>query len=579
MSTATIEPGIANEPGSGSPRPQARWRLRDPEAVQNGIERFPPLVAAVLAARGITKREQAEAFYKPHLQPDYDPLQLPGMIDAIRRVRQAISAKETVALYGDFDVDGVTSIAVLETGLKPLGARTVKYIPDRFKEGYGLNFDAVTELRQRGASVLVTADCGISSVLEIAHANSLGMDVIILDHHTVPDEMPAALAAVNPKRLDSPYPFNELAAVGVAYRFLQALYEDMGRALDESSFIDLVAMGTVIDVAPLEDENRRIVVAGLAQMRKSLRPGVEALVRVARVKPESINAETLGFALGPRMNAAGRIQHAYLALDLMLSTNHSQARELAEQLDDLNRQRQQQTVDACAIAEEIFAGVSDPLIMVGSSQIHSGIVGIVAGRMAERYHRPAIVYEEGETTSRASCRSIPEFDIVAAIRKEKHLLVRHGGHRAAAGFTVNNRDLHLLKERLVNTAAELLDERALQPVIDIDAETPLSGLTPVEIKGLMRFEPCGQGNRKPVLLSRNVRLLEKRAVGANADHLKLSFKQGPVRWDGIAFRQAHAETADEVDIVYSLQEGFRGAVEFQVLDIAPSGTNRPLEID
>lgn len=579
MSTATIEPGVVNEPGSGSPRPQARWRLRDPEAVQNGIERFPPLVAAVLAARGITKREQAEAFYKPHLQPDYDPLQLPGMIDAIRRVRQAISAKETIALYGDFDVDGVTSIAVLETGLKPLGARTLKYIPDRFKEGYGLNFDAVTELQQRGASVLVTADCGISSVLEIAHANRLGMDVIILDHHTVPDEMPAALAAVNPKRLDSPYPFTELAAVGVAYRFLQALYEDAGRALDESSFIDLVAMGTVIDVAPLEDENRRIVVAGLAQMRKSLRPGVEALVRVARVKPEAINAETLGFALGPRMNAAGRIQHAYLALDLMLSTNHSQARELAEQLDDLNRQRQDQTVEACAIAEEIFAGVSDPLIMVGSPEIHSGIVGIVAGRMAERYHRPAIVYEEGEVTSRASCRSIPEFDIVAAIRKEKHLLVRHGGHRAAAGFTVNNRDLHLLKERLVNTAAELLDERALQPVIDIDAETPLSGLTPVEIKGLMRFEPCGQGNRKPVLLSRNVRLIEKRAVGANQDHLKLSFKQGPVRWDGIAFRQAGAETADEVDIVYSLQEGFRGAVEFQVLDITPSGTNRPLEID
>lgn len=579
MSAIAMVAAASAGPNDGSQRPRARWRLRDASAAQNGIANFPPIVATVLAARGITRRDQADAFYKPWLKADYDPLQLPGMLDAVRRVRQAIEAKETIALYGDFDVDGVTSIAVLHSGLRPLGARTINYIPDRFKEGYGLNVEAVTELRERGASVLVTADCGISSVLEVAHANSLGMDVIILDHHTVPDEMPAALAAVNPKRTDSPYPFNELAAVGVSYRFLQALYEDAGRTLDESEFLDLVALGTVIDVAPLEDENRRIVVAGLEQMRRSLRPGVEALVKVARVQPDAINAETLGFALGPRMNAAGRIQHAYLALDLMLATNHGQARELAEQLDGLNRQRQLQTETACNIAEEIFAGVSDPLIMVGSPEIHSGIVGIVAGRMAERYHRPAIVYEEGEFTSRASCRSIPEFDIVGAIRKEKHLLVRHGGHRAAAGFTVHNRDLQTLKERLVNTAAELLDERSLQPVIDIDAETPLAGLTPIEIKGLMRFEPCGQGNRKPVLLSRNVRLLERKVVGANQDHLKLSFKQGPVRWDGIAFRQGAAETASEVDVVYSLQEGMRGNVEFQVHDIAPSGANRPLEID
>ncbi len=575
-SVATVQPAL--RANSSVVRPAARWRLRDPFAYQKGIAKFPPLVATVLAARGITTRAQADAFYKPWLQADYDPLQLPGMHEAIRRVRKAIAEHETIALYGDFDVDGVTSIAVLQTGLRPLGAKTVNYIPDRFKEGYGVNVEAVTELHTRGAGLLITADCGISSVVEVAHANSLGMDVIILDHHTVPDEMPAALAAVNPKRLDSPYPFTELAAVGVAFRFLQALYEDAGRTLDESQFLDLVALGTVIDVAPLVDENRRIVVAGLDQMQQALRPGLEALVRVSRVNPESMNAESLGFALGPRMNAAGRIQHAYLALDLLLAENMGVANNLAEQLDSLNRRRQEQTEKAYALAEEIFAGVSDPLIMVGSPHIHSGIVGIVAGRLAERYHRPAIVYEAGETTSRASCRSIPEFDIVAAIRKEKSLLVRHGGHRAAAGFTVNNRDLDMLRDRLINTAAELLDERALQPVIEIDAETPLAGLTPIEIKGLMRFEPCGHGNRKPVLLSRNVRLVEQKLVGSDQSHLKVAFKEGPVRWDGIAFRQGQAQTAGEVDIVYSLQTGLRGMAELQVHDIVPSAQQRPLDV-
>ncbi|MGE5595701.1 MAG: single-stranded-DNA-specific exonuclease RecJ, partial [Hyphomicrobiales bacterium] len=258
-------------------RPHARWRLRDPYAHQKGIPNFPAVVATVLAARGITTRAQADLFYKPHLAADHDPLQLPGMREAIVRTRRAIAEKETIALYGDFDVDGVTSVSVLHLGLRALGARTINYIPDRFQEGYGLNNGAITRLRAEGASLLISADCGISSVEEVAHANALGLDVIILDHHTVPDELPAAVAAVNPKRRDSPYPFDELAAVGVAYRFLQVLYEDYGRALDESEFVDLVALGTVVDVAPLADENRKIVSHGLGAMQRGLRPGLEAL--------------------------------------------------------------------------------------------------------------------------------------------------------------------------------------------------------------------------------------------------------------------------------------------------------------
>lgn len=556
-----------------------RWRLRDPNASKNGIPRFPPIVATVLAARGITTRPQADLFYKPHLATAYDPLELPGMHEAIARVRRAITDHETIALYGDFDVDGVTSVAELHLGLRALGATTTNYIPDRFSEGYGLNTGAIDRLKEYGAGLLITADCGITSVDEVAHANRLGMDVIILDHHTVPDELPAALAAINPKRIDSPYPFDELAAVGVAYRFLQALYEDYGRTLDESAFIDLVALGTVVDVAPLTDENRGIVTDGLAGMQRGLRPGLEALAAVARTQVAHFSAETLGFALGPRMNAAGRLKHANIALDLMLAEDMRTARPLAEELDALNRKRQEQTATAYELAEELCGASDDPLIFVHTDQIHAGIVGLVAARLADRRNRPAIVLNRGPELSRASARSIPAFDIVKAIRKERAILVRHGGHRAAAGFTVRNEHLDLLRDRLNNTAAEMLDDQQRRPVLDIDAEAPLSALSGIEVRGLLRFEPCGQGNPRPVLLSRNVTVVTAKPVGATGDHLRLTLRHGGVTWGAIAFRQGHAELADEVDIVYSLKHDWRGRqAELEILDITPSAHGHPLEI-
>lgn len=556
-----------------------RWRLRDPYARHNGIPRFPPIVATVLAGRGITTRPQADRFYKPHLAPDYDPLELPGMPDAVSRVRRAIAHQETIALYGDFDVDGVTSIAVLHLGLRALGATTTNYIPDRFSEGYGLNTGAVRRLRDSGVGLLITADCGISSVAEVAYANTLGLDVIILDHHTVPSELPAAVAAVNPKRLDSPYPFDELAAVGVSYRFLQVLYEAYGRSLDASAFIDLVALGTVVDVAPLTDENRRIVTEGIDRMRAGLRPGLDALIRVAGSQASKLSAETLGFALGPRMNAAGRLKHANIALDLLLTDDPRTARDLAQQLDTLNRERREQTAAAYELAEELCGASDDPVTFVYSDQIHAGIVGLVAGRLAEQRHRPAIVLNRGPEESRASARSIPAFDIVAAIRKERDLLVRHGGHRAAAGFTVRNENLELLRERLNATAAELLDDEARRRVLEIDVETPLAALTGLEIKGLMRFEPCGQGNRRPVLLSRGVQLVTARPVGATGDHLRMTLRDGGATWQAIAFRQGHADLDDEVDIVYSLKQDWKGTgAELEALDVVPSAVGYPLEI-
>jgi single-stranded-DNA-specific exonuclease len=312
-------------------------------------------------------------------------------------------------------------------------------------------------------------------------------------------------------------------------------------------------------------------------MQGGLRPGLEALAAIAQTPPERFNAETLGFAIGPRMNAAGRLKHAKIALDLMLAEDLATARPLAAELDILNRQRQQKTLDAVQLLDDLLGNEDLPLIMVGSPDIHAGIVGIVASRIAETRHRPAIVFERGAETSRASCRSIPSFDIVRALRKEKELLVRHGGHRAAAGFTVRNEHVDELRERLVNTAAEVLSEDDLQRELLIDCEAPLSALTGLEVKGLMRFEPCGQGNPAPRLLARNVRVLRSRTVGADGEHLQLTVKDGPMTWPAIAFRQGETDLPPEIDIVYSLSREWGSAqLKLEIHDFAPAIEGRPL---
>ncbi|MEZ4492795.1 MAG: single-stranded-DNA-specific exonuclease RecJ [Dehalococcoidia bacterium] len=562
-------------------RPTPRWRLRKAGAEQiyrQNLSHLPPIVGKVLAARGIDTREKALAFYKPHLAPDLDPFRLTDMRRAIDRTRAAIAGGETIALYGDYDADGVTSLATLTRGMRPLGAITLPFIPSRFKEGYGLNSDALTGLRDAGASLVITADCGISNVSEVEHANSLGLDVVILDHHTVPPETPAAHATVNPMRLDSPDDFRGLAAVGVVFHFLRALYEDFGRSLDESELLATVALGTVVDVAPLRGENRRITRLGLEAMHSGLPPGLEALMSVSRQKG-AITTDTFGYALGPRINAAGRMEHARHALDLMLSDSIRESRELAERLDAMNRQRQEETDRCLAIAEELVGNADGPLIMVGSDEFRLGIVGLIAGRLAESRSRPAIAYcPKDDFTATASARSIPQFDIVSAIRKEASLVEKHGGHRAAAGFTVRNENIPDLHDRLVNTAAELLDADGMRPIIEVDAEVSLRQIAGNEIRGLMQFEPCGEGNPRPVLLARGVALKDFKTVGADKGHLKMQLKDGAATWPAIAFRQADAELDGEVDVVVRLQNGWMDdRLELEVLDVAPASAGRPLE--
>jgi single-stranded-DNA-specific exonuclease len=555
-----------------------RWRGRQrPEAMPQGD--WPELIGRLLALRGVTDAASASEFLgKPGPQPD--PSDLPDINVAIDRLAHATRAGETVAVYGDFDVDGVTSAAQLCEALSSLGAAPMPYIPDRFSEGYGLNIPAIETLHRDGATLLVTADCGTSSVEEVARARELGMDVIILDHHTVPPELPAANALVNPRVLGAaPGGLLELATAGLAFHVASALHAACDRPFDVGAYLDVAALGTVCDMAPLVDENRRLVRAGLPAIARTRRPGLRALIEVSRTNAATLSAEDIGYRLGPRLNAAGRIAHAKLALELLMTRDEDRGRELAQQLDALNRERQERTAQAVDMATEMVeaAGAPPALIMVGHEDFSSGIVGLIASKLVNLYGRPAVVYERGATASRASCRSIDGFHITDAMRTRPELFVRFGGHRAAAGFTVENARLDDVRDHLIAEAARALAGRDLAPILEIDCNLPLRQLRGEEIRWLSRVGPFGIGNPQPMFLARGVTVMDARPVGNGDKHLKLRLRDGgtlagesAATWPAIAFDMGAftAAPGDRIDIVYALDLGRNDAtLEVRVEDM------------
>jgi len=590
-----------------------RWRLRTGERTDAlRSSDYPPLLQRLLANRQVRTLDEARLFLEGAPSPP-DPFLLPDMERAVQRLRLALRRRELVAVFADFDVDGVTAAALLTQGLEALGGRVLTHIPDRFREGYGLNTDAIDRLRSQGADLLLTADCGSSSVAEVEHARALGMDVLILDHHAVPERLPPAQALVNPRllrqeagignselgravespssRFPVPSSLEGLAAVGLAYQLMAALHEALNAPFEPDEHLDLVALGTVVDVAPLLGENREMVRRGLAALARTSRPGLRALMKVAGVDPGRLDTEALSFALGPRLNAAGRIASARLAYDLLVTRDEGEAGHLAQRLDDLNRERQHQTLEALSLAQELWAAEDprSPLVMVGHPAFGSGIVGLVAARLAEELYRPAVVYELGESTSRASARSIPEFDIVGALRTCAGLLQRFGGHRQAAGFTADNQALPAIKERLLEQAAQELAPLDLAPTIEVDAPMPLRALRAAEIRGLSLLAPHGIGNPRPTFLGRGVTVLECQAVGSDGRHLRLKLRDGPVVWPAIAFgmgegpsakggqtatppASALPEPGSLIDVVYALSANRRGGdnLEVEVLDFLPS---------
>ncbi len=564
--------------------PRRRWRLRgrQPEGDLASAP-YPPLIRHLLWHRGVRTPAEAAAFMDG-TPVEYDPLLLPDIEPALDRLRRAMDEGELIAVYGDFDVDGVTASTILIEGLRGLDGRVEPYLPDRFSEGYGVNIAAIDKLHAQGVTLIVTADCGTSSVAEVAHARKLDIDTIILDHHTIPPELPAAVALVNPKRAENRYPEPELASGGLAFKVTAALYDAMGRAWDPERYIDLVALSTVCDVAPLQNENRTLVRRGLSALQRTERPGLRALLEVSGLKDARPDTDSIGYVLGPRLNAAGRLAHARLALDLLLESDPERAMQQALELSALNAQRQQQTASAMELAHELLSKEDPdaPLIFIGRADIPSGIVGLVAGRLAEEYHRPAVVYQREEATCRASCRSIPEFDITGALRTCPELMLRFGGHRAAAGFTAENDKLPALKEALLQQALEGLAGVEFAPVIDIDAALDLRHMNGKLISMLSQLGPFGCANPEPVFLSRNVEIADVKSIGEDGEHLRLRLRDGCVTWPAIAFASASDSTngfaghemqeGQRYDVVYSFcpDRGGNGGLELRVKDLRPA---------
>jgi single-stranded-DNA-specific exonuclease len=560
-----------------------RWQVQPPitHQAEASLEAFPPLLRQILFNRGYASDAEARAFLKA--QPDFetDPFGMTGVAAAVERIQRALTDHEPIAVYGDYDVDGVTATALLTQTLTALGADARGYIPNRFDEGYGLNNEALSALHDDGVRLVITVDCGIRSPDEATHASAIGLDLIISDHHHPAAELPQALAIINPKQPGDSYPYKDLAGVGLAYKLAEALLEKVPtQDLHLADLLDLVALGTVADLAPLTGENRTLVRQGLRQMQHTTRQGLASLAAVAELNLQKITTTNIGFGLGPRLNAAGRLDEALAAYELLTTKDVAKAGQLAQQLDIQNRERQRITREMQAQAETL-ALADDPeayLLFAAHEDFNPGVVGLAASRLTETYYRPAIVAHRDVETTRGSCRSIPEFHITQALDQCADLLVRHGGHAAAAGFTVRNQDLPDLVKRLKAIAAEQLSGVDLRRTITADAEVPLSEMGPELHQHLSHLEPTGYGNPEAVFVSRDVRIKKARTVGAEGRHLKLMVEdEREVVHDAIGFRLGHlgADLPPRVDLIYRFEiNEFKGRTSFQLnlLDLKPSGT-------
>lgn len=517
-----------------------RWLLQTritPEA-DAALDAHPPILRQILFNRGIASNAEAEAFLRAEPNFSADPFQMKDMRVAVERIQAALANREPIAVYGDYDVDGVTATALLVQCLRALGGDVHEYIPNRFEEGYGLNNDALDKLHTDGIRLVVSVDCGIRSPEEARHARDLGLDLVISDHHEPSGGLPEALAVLNPKQEGDAYPEKYLAGVGIAYKIAEALHSLQPSAFALESFLDLVALGTVADLAPLTGENRALVRKGLEQMRQTSRQGLFSLANVAGADITKANATTIGFTFGPRLNASGRLDSALASYRLLVTDDVQEAGDIAVKLNQQNTERQKLTKEIQAQAEALaLDGQKDSLLLFAvHPDFNHGVVGLAASRLTELYYRPAVVGHFGEETTRCSCRSIPEFHITRALDECADLLVRHGGHAAAAGFTVRNEKLDELVARLRSIAERELDGRDLRASLSADAEVPLSQLTFDLLSQLEQLQPTGYGNPEPVFISRGVKVQSKRAVGADSKHLKLTLTDGRFTVDAIGFR-------------------------------------------
>jgi single-stranded-DNA-specific exonuclease len=559
-------------------------------AGSHALSQYSEIFRQVLYNRGIDNQESAYAFIKALPPKNSNPYQLLDMDKAVERIWTAIQNHEKIAVYGDYDADGVTATALLTQALRELEADVQPYIPSRFEEGYGLNKEALSKLHDNGFTLVITVDCGIRAIKEVIHANEIGLDMIITDHHQPGSELPPALAIINPKQASDRYPEKNLAGVGVAYKLACAL--DLERATSNSQayfsrpdLLDLVAIGTVADIVPLTGENRNLVKEGLAIINSlNLRQGLRSLIGVSNLDPRKITAGNIGYTLAPRLNAAGRIDSASLALSLLLENDPSKCGFDAQKLNSLNSQRQELSKDIRGMAEEmILAEDSGALIFFAAlddcEPNAMGVVGLSASDLLKKYYRPSIIGYRNEEYTRASCRSIPEFNIIEALDECADLFEKHGGHAAAAGFTIHNKNLTELKNRLNEIAQRELSGQDLVPTLKADAEINLNQISEEGIKQLLAeletLQPTGHKNPTARFISRNVKINDKKLLGKEGKHLIMDIPGANCTYKAIAFQQGEwfEKIPPIVDLFYILEYNeFNGkkTIQFNVTDIKPA---------
>jgi len=498
------------------------------------------------------------------------------MHQAAARIYRALLSGENIAIYGDFDTDGITGTALLVQGLSALGGKITPYIPHRLTEGYGLKTAALENLHRQGISLVITVDCGITALAEVKRAKRMGLDIIITDHHTPLELLPPAVAVINPKLPHSNFPFSELAGVGVALKLLEALFQGIGQEQQLDKLIDLVALGTVADMVPLLGENRYLVKQGLKLMNTSPRLGVREMIIQSGFSIGSIDTENISWTLAPRLNAAGRLAHAMTSYKLLMTDSPQEAQELSIWLEQKNSERRRLTEKVLVKAREqvITQGIS-PLLIASDKDCPVGVAGLVASKLSEEFYRPAVVIKIGELVSSGSCRSIPEFNIIHALKQYSRLFSHFGGHSQAAGFTLPTKNLPRLEQGLTQLATTQLAEVDLRPQLDIDAETSLRDLSGDTFQVMGQLAPFGYGNPLPIFLSRRVEVVDCRTMGNNREHVRLKLRQGGTIWDGVGFSLGSylTELTSPLDIVYNLDVDRWGGEErlrLNILDFAPS---------
>lgn len=527
------------------------------------------LVAKLLYSNGLETEQQIQSFISPSYDADsHDPFLFADMEKVVARIKTAKENKEKVAIFGDYDADGITSSAIMKTSFDDLGIESFVYIPDKKSEGYSMNSVAVESFHEKGAKLIITVDCGITSIAEVQRAKELGMDVIITDHHHVPNEVPGSLAIINPHAPGCAYPFKDLAGVGVAFKVVQAIYKKlMPEKLEQTKWmLDLVAIGTIADCVPLVGENRLFVKYGLIVLSKTRRIGLKELFTVGRILIDEYNipdTKKVSFYIAPRINAAGRINHANLAYNLVVENNVATAREYALELESNNTQRQKMTE---AVVSEVRVSAENmykdkKFIFAIGENFPIGVVGLVAGKIAQQFNKPTAVFQKSENESKGSFRSIPQINIIETLGKCQELLVRFGGHSQAAGATVANDKLEQFYEKMNALISEQLEGEDLAEEIIVDGEVTAEEIDFNLVESLEKLRPFGEGNTEPIFEIKNLIVQEKKTVGSGEKHIKLYLAPSdgcPKIFEAISFngyeKFSFVKTGDKIDMLCNIQK-------------------------